>query len=317
MDIDNNQDISSPPTPIHPAPNEELADAIPAGVVLSDANIDLNPDLYDEDDEIATTVEDTHLAEHAKLPYIQQLQHPQDASGSATETDLEDVDINQLQQITLPFNESYQLLKLSFGNTTPTNGGISSGQQSKFINYLDENLLQIQRRYIRQKTESVVTYSLIDLLEDISNIVNLIWVSIEQKQVLYGQIEYYIKILGDLEDYVSNYSHIFNESWSRNGHLQIDMQNLVVFFKFWQKLDLQLSFLIDGYTINVNGSPKLIKMNTTEITRLLPIVSRLRILIISKIDMIRSKLKAGDHDSVLNIFEVEISRIFEGVLERS
>lgn len=333
MDIDSLKEISSPPTPIHPAPNEELTNDLPTGVILSDSNIDLNPDLYDDDDDevdqdqIKEEINETPQLEPTKFPYIQQLQNQNayttssiSASASATETDLEDIDINQLQQITLPFNESYQLLKLSFDNISPnnSNNGISSGQQSKFINYLDEHLLQIQRKYIKQKTESEMTYSLIQLLEDVSNIINLIWVSIQQKLVLYGQIEYFIKILGDLEDYVSNYSHLFNESWSRNGHLLVDWQNLVIFFKFWQKIDLQLSFLIDGYTININGNSKLIKMNITELTRLLPIVTRLRILIISKIDMIRSKIKpSDDDDNILNIFEVEISRIFEGVLERS
>lgn len=330
MDIDSQQEINSPPTPIHPAPNEELTNDLPTGII-ADSNIDLNPDLYDDDDDDDDVQEQEQKQlieqnEHVTMPYIQQLQH-QDASvsvsASATESELEDVDITQLQQITLPFNESYQLLKLSFENSTNNNGNITTGQQSKFINYLDEILLQIQRKYIKQKTESVMIYSLIELLQDLSNVINLIWVSIQQKLVLFGQIEYYIKILGDLEDYVSNYPHLFNESWSTGSgshrHLQIDMQNLVIFFKFWQKIDLQLSFLIDGYNVDINGNGKLMKMNTTEITRLLPIISRLRILIISKIDMIRGKLKHGDDhdDNILNIFEVEISRIFEGVLERT
>ena len=106
------------------------------------------------------------------------------------------------------------------------------------------------------------------------------------------------------------------------------MQNLVIFFKFWQKIDLQLSCLIDGYNIvlnNGNQQTNLIKMNVTQLTRLLPIVTRLRIAIISKIDGLRMRLKKNqennnDNDAtsnILTIFELEISRLFEGILERS
>lgn len=66
-------------------------------------------------------------------------------------------------------------------------------------------------------------------------------------------------------------------------------------------------------------------MNVTELTRLLPIVTRLRIAIISKIDGLRMRLKKNqennnDNDAtsnILTIFELEISRLFEGILERS
>lgn len=89
-----------------------------------------------------------------------------------------------------------------------------------------------------------------------------------------------------------------------------------------------MSFLIDGYNIvlnNGNQQTKLIKMNVTELTRLLPIVTRLRIAIISKIDGLRMRLKKNqennnDNDAtsnILTIFELEISRLFEGILERS
>lgn len=76
---------------------------------------------------------------------------------------------------------------------------------------------------------------------------------------------------------------------------------------------------------NGNQQTKLIKMNVTELTRLLPIVTRLRIAIISKIDGLRMRLKKNqennnDNDAtsnILTIFELEISRLFEGILERS
>ncbi|RLP64334.1 hypothetical protein L150_03078 [Candida albicans Ca529L] len=341
MDIDNTNDISSPPTPIHPAPNEELTNGVPTNTLLADSNIDLNPDLYEEEEmdieEATSNIVDEISPENltSNDPALQ----PQsgnasndDINGATTnaDSDLEDVEINQLHQITLPFNESYQLLKQEFQNTLTNLGQsqITSAQQSKLINYIDETLLQIQRKFIKQQTESEINYSLIQLLQELSTVISVIWVSIQQKSVLYGQIEYYIKILGDLEDYVNNYKTFFNETWSKNNNLHINMQNLVIFFKFWQKIDLQLSFLIDGYNIvlnNGNQQTKLIKMNVTELTRLLPIVTRLRIAIISKIDGLRMRLKKNqennnDNDAtsnILTIFELEISRLFEGILERS
>lgn len=341
MDIDNTNDISSPPTPIHPAPNEELTNGVPTNTLLADSNIDLNPDLYEEEEmdieEAKSNIVDEIPPENltSNDPALQ----PQtgnafndninDATTNA-DSDLEDVEINQLHQITLPFNESYQLLKQEFQNTLTNLGQsqITSAQQSKLINYIDETLLQIQRKFIKQQTELEINYSLIQLLQELSTVISVIWVSIQQKLVLYGQIEYYIKILGDLEDYVNNYKTLFNETWSKNNNLHINMQNLVIFFKFWQKIDLQLSFLIDGYNIvlnNGNQQTKLIKMNVTELTRLLPIVTRLRIAIISKIDGLRMRLKKNqennnDNDAtsnILTIFELEISRLFEGILERS
>lgn len=341
MNIDNTNDISSPPTPIHPAPNEELTNGVPTNTLLADSNIDLNPDLYEEEEmdieEATSNIVDEISPENltSNDPALQ----PQsgnasndDINGATTnaDSDLEDVEINQLHQITLPFNESYQLLKQEFQNTLTNLGQsqITSAQQSKLINYIDETLLQIQRKFIKQQTELEINYSLIQLLQELSTVISVIWVSIQQKLVLYGQIEYYIKILGDLEDYVNNYKTLFNETWSKNNNLHINMQNLVIFFKFWQKIDLQLSFLIDGYNIvlnNGNQQTKLIKMNVTELTRLLPIVTRLRIAIISKIDGLRMRLKKNqennnDNDAtsnILTIFELEISRLFEGILERS
>lgn len=341
MNIDNTNDISSPPTPIHPAPNEELTNGVPTNTLLADSNIDLNPDLYEEEEmdieEATSNIVDEISPENltSNDPALQ----PQsgnasndDINGATTnaDSDLEDVEINQLHQITLPFNESYQLLKQEFQNTLTNLGQsqITSAQQSKLINYIDETLLQIQRKFIKQQTKLEINYSLIQLLQELSTVISVIWVSIQQKLVLYGQIEYYIKILGDLEDYVNNYKTLFNETWSKNNNLHINMQNLVIFFKFWQKIDLQLSFLIDGYNIvlnNGNQQTKLIKMNVTELTRLLPIVTRLRIAIISKIDGLRMRLKKNqennnDNDAtsnILTIFELEISRLFEGILERS
>ena len=165
MNIDNTNDISSPPTPIHPAPNEELTNGVPTNTLLADSNIDLNPDLYEEEEmdieEAKSNIVDEIPPENltSNDPALQ----PQtgnafndninDATTNA-DSDLEDGN----QPITpnhITFNESYQLLKQEFQNTLTNLGQsqITSAQQSKLINYIDETLLQIQRKFIKQQTE--------------------------------------------------------------------------------------------------------------------------------------------------------------------
>ncbi|KAK6459670.1 uncharacterized protein RJT20DRAFT_21649 [Scheffersomyces xylosifermentans] len=328
--------MSTPPTPIHPAPNEEVHDlpteSLPQ-TTLED--IDLNPELYDSDYKDSYTSL-SQLAEsrasnasvepaepHNALKRFRLLEQTGDAMDS--ETSMEDVDLYEMKQITLPFDEGYELFKSEFLNTKSNpNDAISDHQQSKLINYIDESLLSIQRKYIKNQTEVVQLYSFQELLEELVVIVNLIWMSIEQKNELFGQVEYYIKILGDLEDYIAHYESLFDDHIDEEG-VKIDNSKLIQFFTFFQKIDLQLSLLLDGYSASSN---RLQKANNTQLIRLIPIVSRLRIVIISKLESIRIKLNRllvrppnehieGEAKKLLNLLELEISRLFEGILERS
>ncbi|EGW31765.1 uncharacterized protein SPAPADRAFT_62360 [Spathaspora passalidarum NRRL Y-27907] len=337
---------STPPTPVHPGPNEEVRtlpdETIPQSTL---ADIDLNPDLYDDSQTPTPSVDiskpvpsssnavgpspSAHPHHHEVTPTQQLHQHQHQNShiphvSSTTsmddsETDMEEVDLFKFQQITLPFDEAYQLFKLDF-ESIEQHEPISHQQQSKFVNYIDEQLLQIQRKFIKSQAETNETYSFGQLIQELTDVINIIWVSVCQKNTLFGQMDYYIKILGDLEDYLEHYRNIFDSDLTQYN-VKIDVSKMVAFFKFFQKLDLQLSLLMDGFTANTNQTTK---ASNTELIRLYPIISRLRILIISRVENLRTKLNKNvtstnrqDSQNLLNLFELEISRLFEGILERS
>lgn len=327
--------MSTPPTPIHPAPNEEVRnfpnEKIPDSTL---ADIDLNPDLYDEDDDDQDMDNDTPTNNQSndelpvnntngiapRNPLLDTLKQSEMVDDS--ESEMEEVDLYKFQQITLPFQEAYELFTIEFNSIEPS--PISQQQQSKFVNYIDDHLLRIQRKFIKSQTEDTPTYSFIQLINELSEVINIIWVSISKKNPLFGQMDYYIKILGDIEDYLSHYKRLFNDEFTVDS-VKIDLTKLVTFFKFFQKVDLQISMLIDGYDTN---SKTITKANSTQLIRLYPIITRLRILIIEKMEDLRFRLNnarvqthnkqvSNDSQNLLNLFEVEISRLFEGILDRA
>lgn len=311
----------SPPSPIHPAPNEELRPNSLPTTQLQNDDLDLNPDLYDDDEE--EEEEDTDsigndaTTEHYSSTTNVQLSIPNDAQQEEANhntlmTDLSDlhefdkVDLQSIRQITLPFDEEYQLFKTT-ANTGSVGDKLSSQQQSKFINYIDDRLLQIQRKFIKQQSTEDAIYPFTLLIKDLDSIFDIIWVSISRNQQpqksLIGQEEYYIKILGDLEDYITHYKTLFDENWQLNSKnqriLKADFNKIVVVCKFLLKMDLQLSFIKD------NGF-----FNLTQCVRLKMIIERLRYLIMDKFEIVVQIPR------LRNVLEVEASRIFEGILER-
>ncbi|CAI5758165.1 unnamed protein product [Candida verbasci] len=286
-DADADIDVDLPPTPLHPAPNEEINNQLPQGKLQS-SNIDLNPDLYDEEEE-KTPDNDKIETDNSNI-LLDQL----------SETELEDVNIN-LNQVTLSFDQAYESLKINFYNNKSQS--LSESQQSKFINYLDEELLKVQRNFIKQQSGES-TNSLIDLISDLNPILELLFVSISPNANLFAQVSYYIKILGDFEDFINHYNVLFEYN---------NISQIAEFFKFIQNLDLSICLLIDGYE-NINNH-KVQKFNMTELTRLFPIVSRIRILIIEKVDNQRRRNRKPN-EMIDNLLELEISRIFEGILTR-
>lgn len=252
-------DLKSPTTPVHPAANEEVR-SLPTLPLPAETmnNIDLNPELYDDDDD--------EVAEN------------EDGKPEVT-------------TFTVPFEDALRLLQLQFNNSTTVT---TESQQSKLINYIDDNLLQIHRKFIKNITnfDNNQPYTLEQLVTDLSKVVDLIWFSISHKNRLFGQQNYFITILTDLEDFVSHYSLT-----DIPGHV------LGKVFTLFQSLDTKLSFLIDGY--DVNG--KLEKVITTDLVRMVPIVMRLRIEVITKVEGNGPK----------EWLDVEVSRLFEGIIERS
>lgn len=281
--------MQSPPTPLHPAGDVEIND-LPS--VSSPApDLELNPDLYDDDED------DT--------PFTSQ-----DASKSPMEVE-EETSEAPINLWTIPFDDAYKLLKVQFAKNS-AQPKITEAQQSKFINYLDLEILQVQRRFIKNQSDTVEVYSLTQLLQDVASILDLIWYLVNSNNRLYGQEEYYIRIIGDLEDWVAYYVFPTFEVSTTTGPL-------IHLFNFFQSLDTRMAFLIDGYQV---GNAHL-KLSATELIRLAPIVTRLRMEIVQKLDPTRARLThakaegSEEANDLLNVLDVEIGRLFEGILERS
>lgn len=278
--------MESPKTPIHVAPDVEVE--LPDKPFQDD--LELNPDLEDDDD-------------------MQDIQKQSD-----DEEDLVDVDTDyRIDLWTLPFDDAYEQLRAKF-EESPGKETVSESQQSKFINYIDNELLQVQRKFIKNQADEGETYPLGKLLEDVHKVLDLIWYLIDKNSRLYGQDEYFIRITGDLEDWVAYYDFGLGSEPSPQAESE-----LFRLFNFFQSLDTRLSFLLDGFS---SGKAR-IKLSATEKVRLVPIISRLRFGIVSKLDLFRlrlSNLKTTGNSAatpLLNKLDVEIGRLFEGVLDRT
>ncbi|CUM64272.1 uncharacterized protein PRCAT00001869001 [Priceomyces carsonii] len=318
--------MNTPPTPMHPAPNEEIRD-LPTGELSSKTveDIDLNPDLYDET-EVVSEGNQTARSESGIYQNQDQVTDKSELVRGSTSS-LEEVRFEEVDSFTRPFDECLELTKKSFYNNS--RGQVNNKQESRLINYVDDSLLQVQRRFIKNQADVAEPYLLHELITDITRLIELIWFSIDKNGRLYGQADYLIKILGDLEDYLSYYDLFPIISLLDQSPLITEYMHstLAGFLNFFQGLDVKLSFLIDGYIMRL-GSEEIEKINKTQMVRLVAIISRLRILIISKIEPFRISLfhylKNGTDDelklearSYLNVLDVEIGRLFEGILERS
>lgn len=138
--------MDSPPTPLHPAANEEV-NVIPEGALPSGtiANLDLNPDLYDDE------TDDNNIDHDEK--------DNEDDVMMKSDTNAYDIGLPyELETLTTLFDKQYELLKAEFDKTT-NNDEIAKYQQSKLINYVDEQLLAIQRKFIKNQADTTEEYS--------------------------------------------------------------------------------------------------------------------------------------------------------------
>jgi hypothetical protein len=306
--------METPPTPIHVAPNVEVKE-LPTETFADD--FDLNPDLYDDDDN--KTQDGTRLNNESSSQLNTTITINDNNNGRESQlvsnniqNDDYGTDIDYaVKSVTSPFDTIYQATLQQFSSTPNV---LSDQQISKIVNYTDEELLKIQRKYIKSQAEDL-PYDIYNLIGDLVSVVNILWVSITNKNRLFGQENYFIKILGDLEDYLDHYPLFKNiPPISDTAHQQV-----VDFFTFFQSLDVKLSCLIDGYTAIVGDKQISQKLTATEYLRLLPIVTRLRILIITKTESVKSKLQDSADGAAIDmadILDVEVGRLFEGILDR-
>lgn len=176
-------------------------------------------------------------------------------------------------------------------------GVLDSLQQSKFKNYVDEQLMTIQRKFVQSFGLNDIGYKNLDeLLKDLEKLISFIWLSIDPKTVssssetakstLFGQQEYLITISNDLLDYVEKLE-ISNESAS----------NLL---KLLSNLDSKFAKLIDGA---IPGGKPIYK---TQAVRISAIAQRSRLVVMDQFD------KSG-----ITMFRYELSTLYEKTLERT
>lgn len=326
---------SPPPTPLHPAGNQEVG-ALPT-LAMPSNNLDLNPDLYDDDDDdddnYVTVDNDNDNDDTRFNDNDNDNDNNNDNDDNESDVSLEDVNIKDLKTFTIPFDTAFELVQLEFEEHNDNQIKTNESQQSKFVNYLDNSLLKVQRKFIKHIAgleNDKINYSIFNLTNELNDIINLIWFSVNKQNKLFGQVNYLIKIMLDLEDYVGHYEFTnLIEINDKTDEIITNQNNinLIKYFNLLQSLDVKISFLIDGYKLQDTDN-SVQRINNTELIRLNPITSRLRILVISKLDPIRyslskilnntnsSKLSKQRANDLLNLLEVEASRLFEGILDR-
>lgn len=180
---------------------------------------------------------------------------------------------------------------------------LSNAQQSKFINYLDDRFLQIRRRFVQSHglNEGHGYQTLGELLEDLKQLVDFVWLSIEPQNApiltldsykelsppLFGQVDYLITIANDLLDYL--------ERLETN-----DSETGVQLLKLVDSLDSKFARLLDG---TIPGGKT---MSVTESVRLTAIAERSRVAVAN---MFEKQQIEG--------FHYELSKIYERTLDRT
>lgn len=241
-------------------------------------NIDLNPELSESDSGDAVGATGDDVVDGVQKPVYEEGGFINNNQGSNNvtfdESDDNDeymsdvVDLRNKDTITSIFEVAYDEVAQEFQHPP-----LTSGQHSGFVNNTDEQLLKIQRKFV--KTQSGEAYhSLLELINGLFAALKVIWLSINPSST--SALEYFIKILNDLEDYISHYDIVPE------------------IFELCQFIDVRISFLLDKGLFS-----------RTQLIRVTAIVNRLRMMIITKVT------------NPPPVYEIEVSKLFEGILERS
>lgn len=303
--------MESPNTPVHPPANQEINN-LPDGSLPESTleDLDLNPDLYDDDDDNDTPNPGAISSNEPQASTV-------NGAAMQIDEDVEEAEANSEDEamvvpFTLAFDQAFELAQLDFQANSNKSEPLSLAQQSRLVNYLDDELLAIQRKFIKSLIEGELPYLMMTLFKDLSRVLELVWFSINSKNKLFGQQNFLIKIMGDLEDYVSKLVVPDTPEVSNEEEAE-----LMEFFLFLQNLDIRISFLFDGYDTTVCATRQ--KLSMTEVVRLSPNISTLRIIIVDKLEKLKNKLSHSNTNSsrhLLNILDIEIGKLFEGILDR-
>lgn len=314
--------MSAPPSPTHPPPFDisvNLDDNEGRRNTLEE--LELNPSLQESSEGEVTKEQPVQVHDNGDEMSNFDYENKNDTENSLNKAISDEI---PNMGFTPTFEEAYESVERKVNQ--PEVHKLSESSRSNLVNDIDEQYLQVQRKFVKNQAADEETYSLYQLVDDLSLIFDLIWCSVNRKNGLFGQEEYTIKLVLDLEEFLSRY-----ELFEVHSSLAVLYTKLLRFFSFLQSLDARISFLVDGFT--KEGSSRIQRMNRTQIVRISTIVARLRNLIVYKMDNLHLFLrreqgifqsrndddKEADYGILLKIrdsLEVEVSRLFEGLLER-
>ncbi|CCF57503.1 hypothetical protein KAFR_0C05120 [Kazachstania africana CBS 2517] len=307
---------SEPETPLHAQPDEHLNLNDLKELDQQDiADLDLNPGL--EDSIPATPIPSgINIASKRSLD---------DTTNEIQFDNFED--FAPQVNIRSPFSSNTNLSSLA--HTLPDLDRstrlrqLSMSQQSKFISYVDQQLLAIQRKFVQSRglNDKLGYVTLSELLKDVKALLDFIWYSIDglvstehllqfskeelnskisswEQEVLqkdqqtvkssdFGQTYYIMRIADDLMDYVEKFEIAPS-----------DRETISKLFKLFFILDRIFKLLIVG--LNANN----IKLNQTDVIRFIGIAERSRM-----------KLPLFFEHCNIHGYHFELSKIYEESLD--
>lgn len=324
-----NREIDTPKTPPGPNANSEID---LSGIENSTIPLSLQHELdVNSDSEDASESEDTPFED---VP-LKSDNEPVDISVEGN--DPSDSEASELRINCNPLGETQPTFVNPFGSSDSTRRFVSktmermpsksdplnSSQQSHFVRYVDQELLTVQRKFIKHLSREgdQSDYPLVHLVSDLQRIVVFIWYSIGRTQAppvichdnllldrysgkveipvfehrLQAQPQYIIKIMGDMVDYLDKYDFA-------------SLQELRVF--------LELLAIVDNFVATLFEQKD--AMRETEKTRIDSIVNRMRLLVIAKYDNLKDremgtmKRKQGQLDGFQEYDDL-VGEVFEAI----
>ncbi|CDO95427.1 unnamed protein product [Kluyveromyces dobzhanskii CBS 2104] len=228
---------SSIPTPT--TPTAQAADEHEINEISEDEmqQLDLNPDLDDVED-IKMEEEDGTTSSSMKRSFID------DERNNYGFDNMED--FKPALDLKSPFDSHTNLSHLSSTEQPPDTSNarrLSLSQQSKFVSYIDEQLLQIQRRFVQSRglNKEHGYKNLSEVLRDLKKLIDFIWYSVDEvsntdlilrenlddsalyqkyqgsKSTNIGQSYYFIRIADDLLDYLGKFPLTEEDEGDGNG----------------------------------------------------------------------------------------------------
>ncbi|AJT78119.1 hypothetical protein H761_YJM470O00501 [Saccharomyces cerevisiae YJM470] len=340
--------MSEPNTPLHAQPNEQL-DLNNLNDLdekdIDDLDLDPNSDVEitaDSGDVVNSNIDNVIWQRNCNK---KRRYHTPEFNDVYNETNntindvtmLDDVDDFQPRiNVSSPFSSATKLSELlpNDHNGTSHPRRLSMSQQSKFISYVDDQLLQIQRKFVQSRGLNIKNgyASLTPLLQDLKTLVDFVWYSIahvpnsdyllqsEEKRhcpdsrnpkdtcgysSYFGQGSYLIKIADDLIDYVEKFTFKNMEDSEINDTLS-------KLFKLFFILDRIFVILTDDND-NCKEVPKtssasknIAGLNGTDIVRLKGIAERTRV-----------RLPIFLESQGIHGYHYELSKIYEGFLDHA